>query len=160
MNRETAQRRLVLAMGLGGVDDVVATLDPVAHQLLGKIRRMLAVAVHEQHRTEPGMVEACHQCSLLAEIARQRHRLHVEFIGRQVARDRQRGVCRAVVDVNHFAGQAIALLQFDRERRDAVVQRHEARGLVEQRYHDGQPVRGGGKFLANGGWNLRPGHNH
>ena len=70
---------------------------------------MLAVAVHEQHRAAPGMVQPRHQRGFLAEIARQRHHLDVERVGGKRARDRQRVVGAAVVDIDHFAGKAVAL---------------------------------------------------
>ncbi len=54
---------------------------------------MLAVAVHEQHRAAPGMVEPRHQGGFLAEIARQRHHLNVERRRRQ-ARAQCRAWCR------------------------------------------------------------------
>ena len=44
---------------------------------------MLAVAIHEQHGAEPGMIEAGEQGGLLAEIARQGDHLDVERHGRQ-----------------------------------------------------------------------------
>ena len=56
-------------MGLGGIDHVVAAIDPVTDELLDQIGRMLTVAVHEQDRAAPGMVQACHQRGFLAEIA-------------------------------------------------------------------------------------------
>ena len=46
------------------------------------------------------MIEAGEQRRLLAEIARQRHHLHVERFGRQRARDRERVVAAAVVDID------------------------------------------------------------
>ena len=70
-------------MRLGGEDHVVAVVEPARDQRLDQIGRMLAVAVHEQHGAEPGMVEAGEQGRLLAEIARQRHHLDIERIGRQ-----------------------------------------------------------------------------
>ncbi len=94
-------------MRLRRVDHVVAVIDPVRDQLFDQRRRMLAVAVHEQHRAAAGMVEAGHQRGLLAEIARQRHHLEVERVGGQAARDRQRVVGAAVVDIDHFAGEAV-----------------------------------------------------
>ena len=97
---EAAQRGLVLAMRLGGVDDVVAVVLPVAHQRLDQRRRMLAVAVHEQHGAVPRVIEPGGKRRLLAEIARQRDDLHVERGGRERARDAQRVVRAAVVDVD------------------------------------------------------------
>ena len=85
LHAEPAQPRLALAVRLGGVDDVVAVIEPMADQRVDQRRRMLAVAVHEQHRAEAGVVEAGQQRRLLAEIARQRDHLHVERFGRQRA---------------------------------------------------------------------------
>ena len=96
-------------MRLRRIDDVVAVIDPVRDQLFDQARRMLAVAVHEQHRAAPGMVQPRHQRGFLAEIARQRHHLDVERVGGKRARDRKRGVGAAVVDIDHFAGEAVAL---------------------------------------------------
>jgi len=56
-------------MSLGGIDHIVAALDPMFDQLLDQIRRMLTVAVHEQHCAAPGMVQSRHQRGFLAEIA-------------------------------------------------------------------------------------------
>ena len=92
-------------MRLGGVDHVVAVIEPVADQRLDQRRRMLAVAVDEQHGAEPGVIEAGEQRRLLAEIARQRHDLHIERRGRQRAGDRKRIVAAAVVDIDHLAGE-------------------------------------------------------
>ena len=69
---------------------------------------MLAVAVDEEHGAAPGMIEAGEQRRLLAEIARQRHHLDVERVGRQAAGDGERAVAAAVVDIDHFAGRASA----------------------------------------------------
>ena len=82
------QERFVVAMRFGGIDDVVAAIDPVADQLLDQLRRVLAVAVHEQHRAAAGMVQPRHQGCFLAEIARQRHHLDVKCVGGKSARDR------------------------------------------------------------------------
>ena len=102
-------------MRLRGIDDVVAVIDPVFDQLLDQIGRMLAVAIHEQHGAAAGMVEPGHQGCFLAEIARQRHHLHVERVRNEAARDRQRGICAAVIDIDDFAGKAVALPQRARQ---------------------------------------------
>ena len=106
---QTPQERFIVAMGLGGIDHIIAVLDPVADQLLDQIGRMLAVAVHEQHGAAPGMVEPRHQSGFLAEIARQRHHLDVERAGGQSARDAERGVGAAVVDIDDLAAEAVTL---------------------------------------------------
>ena len=77
-----AQQRLAAAMRLRGVDDVIAVIEPMADQRLDQIGRMLAVAVHEQRRAEPRVIEAGQQRRFLAEVARQRQHLHVERLGR------------------------------------------------------------------------------
>ena len=69
MHGKPPQQRLVVAMSLGGIDHVVAALDPMFDQLLDQVRRMLTVAVHEQHCAAPGMVQSSHQRGFLAEIA-------------------------------------------------------------------------------------------
>ena len=111
VHREPPQQRFIVAMGLGGIDHVIAAIDPVADQLLDQIGRMLAVAVHEQHRAAPGMVQPRHQGGFLAEIARQRHHLNVERIGLESARDGERGVGAAVIDIDDLAGKPVALPQ-------------------------------------------------
>ena len=87
-------------MRLGGVDDVVAVIEPIADELLDQRRRMLSVAVHEQHGAEAGVIEAGEQRRLLAEIARQRDDLDVETVGREFARSGERRVAAAVVDID------------------------------------------------------------
>ena len=98
-------------MRLGGIDHVIAAIDPVTDELLDEVGRMLAVAVHEQHRAAPGMVQSRHQGGFLAEIARQRHHLDVERIGGKPARDAERRVGAAVIDIDDLAGQPVALPQ-------------------------------------------------
>ena len=56
-------------MRLGGVDDVVAVIEPMGHELFDQRRRMLAVTVHEQHGAEARVVEPGEQRRFLAEIA-------------------------------------------------------------------------------------------
>ena len=126
-------------MRLGGVDDVVAVIEPVADQRLDQRRRMLAVAVHEQHGAEAGMVEAGEQRGLLAEIARQRDHLDVERVGRQRARDRQRVVAAAVVDIDDLGREPPAFLAAGR-RSSAMraCKRGKPGGLVEDRDDDRQ----------------------
>ena len=102
VHANAAQARLVLAMRLGGVDDVVAVIEPVRDQRLDQAGRMLAVAVDEQHGAEPGVIEAGEQGRLLAEIARQRDDLDVERPGRQRAGDAAGCVAAAVVDIDDF----------------------------------------------------------
>src|SRR3954468_1612873 len=56
--REPAQPRLVLAVGFGGVDNVIAAIEPMPHQRFDQRRRMLTVTVHEQHGAEPCVIKA------------------------------------------------------------------------------------------------------
>ena len=83
MHAGAPQPVFVLAVRLGGVDHVVAVIEPARDQRLDQIRRMLAVAIHEQHGAETGMVETGEQSGFLAEIARQRDHLDVERHGGQ-----------------------------------------------------------------------------
>ncbi len=94
-------------------------------QRLDQRRRMLAVAIHEQHGAEAGMIEAGEQCGLLAEIARERDHLHVERIGGQAASDRERCVAAAVVDIDHLGRQPPRRLQAARDLGDTGMQRPE-----------------------------------
>ena len=103
---------------------------------------MLAVAVHEQHGAEPGMIEAGEQGGLLAEIARQRDDLDVERIGGKRIGDLVGGVRAAVVDIDDFGAQAALGLERARHVGDALVQGGEALGLVEHGHHDRQAGRG------------------
>ena len=91
------------------------------------------------------MVEPGHQGCFLAEIARQRHHLHVERVRNEAARDRQRGVCAAVIDIDDFAGEAVTLPQRARQTAQPLVQAGEASGLVIQRHDDRQSLRRGGR---------------
>ncbi len=101
-------------MRLGGIDHVVAILQPMPHQRVDEIGRVLAIAVDEQHRAEPRMVESGEQGGFLAEIARERDHLHVEMRSRQLARDREGGIAAAIVHIDHLATQRALLLQLPR----------------------------------------------
>src|SRR5262249_16811143 len=103
LDAEPMQPRLVLAVRLGGVDDIEAAIEPMADQRLDQGGRMLAVAVHEQHRAEAGVIEAGEERRLLAEIARERNDLDVEINGGKSARRFEGGVAAAVVDIDHLA---------------------------------------------------------
>src|ERR1700730_7844927 len=46
-NAETAKPRLSFAMSLGGINHIVAVVEPMTDELLDQSRRMLTVAVHE-----------------------------------------------------------------------------------------------------------------
>ena len=107
-------------------------------QPFDQVRRMLAVAVHEQHRAEAGVFEPGQQRRLLAEIARQRHHLHVERIGRQFLRDAEGGVVAAVVDIDHLAGQAARGPKLAGDLDQPVMQRRQVVRLVEHGHDDGQ----------------------
>ena len=136
MHGEAPQDRFIVAIGLGSIDHVVAVLDPVTDELLDEVRRMLAVAIHEQHGATPGVVEPRHQRGLLAEIARQRHHLNVERLGGKFACDAERGVGAAVIDIDHLAGEAVAVLQRFCQFAEPGVQRGESGGLIIQRHDD------------------------
>jgi hypothetical protein len=127
-------------MGLGGIDHVVAAIDPVADKLLDQVGRMLTIAVHEQDRAAPGMVQSCHQRGFLAEIARQRHHLNVNGVGAKSARNTERGVGAAVIDIDNLAGQAVALPQRFCHFTKPRVQQCQPGRLVIKRYDDRQPL--------------------
>ena len=109
---------------------------------------MLAVAVHEQHGAEAGMIEAGEQRRLLAEIARQRDDLDVERHRRQAIGDCAGGVAAAVVDIDHFGGEPARVLEPARDLGDPPVQRGQAVGLVEHRHDDRQAGRRGARARA------------
>ena len=111
---------------------------------------MLAVAVHEQHGAEPGMVETGEQGRLLAEIARQRDHLDIERIGRQRIGDTVGGIGAAVIDINDFGAQVALDLEPARHFGNALVQGGEALGLVEYRHDDRQAGRGRRSRRAGG----------
>ena len=141
------QPGLVLAMRLGGVDHVVAVIEPMADTSCStSVGRMLAVAVHEQHGAEARVVEPGEQRRLLAEIARQRDHLDVERLRRQPLRDAERGVAAAVVDIDDLGREAARLAQAAGDLDEPVVQGGKPVGLVEHRHHDRQaelrPARG------------------
>ncbi len=83
---------------------------------------MLAVAIHEQHGAEPGMIEPGEQGGFLAEIARQRDDLHIERQGRQGPGDVAGVVGAAVVDIDDLDRQIVFALQKARHLGDALVQ--------------------------------------
>src|SRR5215510_7530419 len=59
----------VLAMSFGRVDDVIPVIEPARDERIDQVRRMLSIAVHEQHRSRPGVIKAGKQRGLLAEIS-------------------------------------------------------------------------------------------
>src|SRR5262252_7511108 len=59
------QPRLVLAMRLGGVDDVVS-VQPVSNKGVNQFRWVLAIPVHEQDGAEPGVLQSRQQRGFLA----------------------------------------------------------------------------------------------
>ena len=149
---DAPQQRFVVAMRLGGIDHVEAAIDPVADQLLDQSGRMLAVAVHEQHRAAPGMVQPRHQGGFLAEIARQRHHLNVEPVGGKPARNLERRVGAAVIDIDDLAAKAVALPQRLRQRAEPLVQKGQPGCLIVEGDDDRQPLRRGG---GRGGRQIR-----
>ena len=145
MHREAAQKGFVFAMRFRGIDDIIAAIDPVTDQLFDQGRRMLAVAVHEQHGAPPCMVQPRHQGRFLAEIARQRHHLHVERIRCEAIGNCERRIGAAVVDIDDLAGQRIALPQRPCQNAKPFVQRCEPGGLVVDGDDDRQTLRRGGR---------------
>ena len=135
-------------MRLGGIDDVVIVIEPMADQGLDQLRRMLAVAVDEQHGAEAGVVEPGKQRRFLTEIARQRHHLDVERIRRQAARDAKRVVGAAVVDIDDFAGERAARRELLRDLDQPRMQALERGGFVVERHHDRQARGGAGRRRA------------
>jgi hypothetical protein len=125
-------------MCLGGVDDVVALVEPIAHELVDQCRRMLPIAVHEQDGAQAGVVEAGEQRRLLAEIAGQRKHLNVEVVGRKFARNGKRSVAAAVVDIDDLGRQPAGRLEGAGGLDEARVQGGEIGRLVEQRHDDGK----------------------
>ena len=152
MHGDAPQPRFIVAVRLGGIDHIEAAFDPVADQLLDQGGRMLAVAVHEQHRAEPGMVQPRHQRRFLAEIARQRHHLDVEPVGAKPARDVERRVGAAVIDIDDLAAEAVALPQRLRQRAEPLVQKGQPGCLIIEGDDDRQPLRRGG---GRGGRQIR-----
>ncbi len=130
-------------MRLGGIDHIIAAIDPVADKFLDDVGRMLTIAVHEQDRAAPGMVQSRHQRGFLAEIARQRHHLDVKRIGQESTRNTQRRVGAAVIDIDHLAGHAIALPQRLCQVTKPLVQKCQPGRLVIKRDDDRQPLRRG-----------------
>ncbi len=126
-------------MGLGGEDDVIAAVEPMADQGFDQRRRVLAVAVHEQHGVEAGMVEAGEEGRFLAEVARQRHDLDVQRARGQALRDRQGLVAAAVVDINHLAGERAGGAQLTGDVDELGMQARQRAGLVVQRNDDRKP---------------------
>ncbi len=141
-------------MRLGGIDHVVIVIEPMADQRFDQLRRMLAVAVDEQDGAEPGVVEAGQERRLLAEIARQRHHLDVERGGRQRARDGQRVVGAAVVDIDDFAGEPARRGKLLRHLDQAGVHARQRSGFVVGRNHDRQARGGAGQGGAAQGISL------
>ena len=118
-------------------------------QRFDHVRRMLAVAVDEQHRAAAGMFEAGDEGRLLAEIARQRDHLNVDARGRQIAGDGERAVATAVVDINQFAGERTLGLQPLRHLDQPRVQTFERGRFVIERHHD-REAGAGRRYLGIG----------
>ncbi len=112
----------------------------MADQPLDQIRRMLAVAVDEQHGAAPRVFEAGKQRRLLAEIARQRNHLDVDAGRRQVAGDGERAVAAAVVDIDDLAGQRAGRGEALRDLKEPAMHARQRRCLVIDRHHDGQTL--------------------
>jgi hypothetical protein len=118
----------------------MAAIEPVADQRVDQRRRMLAVAVHEQHRAIARMIESCRERRLLAEIARKRDDLHVEHRGRQGARDLESVVAAAVVHVNDLDRKSARRREALRHLDQLLVQARQPLRLVVQRYDNRQAV--------------------
>ena len=138
-DRKAEKPWLVLAVGLGGVDDIVASIEPMADQRLDQGRRMLAVAVHEQDGAETGMIEAGRERRFLAEIARQRDDLKIDRGGRERPRHRKGGVAAAVVHIHDLDHEPARRVQPPRPLDDTTMQRGEPGRLVVDRNHDRKP---------------------
>jgi hypothetical protein len=136
LDGQPAQKRFIVAVCLGGVDHVISPVEPMPDQRLDQAWGMLAVAVHEQHGAESGMVEPGQQRRLLSEIARQRHDLNVKRVGGQRARNGKGLVAAAVVHIDHFAGQAAGLPHSARDLAQAGMETGKPARLVVQRHHD------------------------
>ncbi len=119
---------------------------------------MLAVAIHEQHGAEPRMIETRQQGRFLAEVARQRHDLDVQGLGRQGMRHRQAVVAAAVIDVDHLGRQATLLSQLAGNLGKPRVKPCEAGALVEHGDDDRQPGVGRRPGGISCGWGR--GHSH
>src|SRR2546429_1773889 len=100
---------------------------------------MLPIAVHEQHRAQPGMIEAGEKRRLLAEITRERDDLDVEAFRWKFTRGGERGIAAAVVDIDRLGRKGALRLERARDFEDAGVKGREIVGLVEQRNHDRKP---------------------
>ena len=111
----------------------------MADECLDQRRRMLAVAVDEHHRAEPGVIEAGKECRFLAEIARQGHHLDIEARGRQRARDRESAIAAAVVDIDYLAGERALSFQVMCDFRQLGMQALKAQGLIVEWHHDREP---------------------
>jgi hypothetical protein len=81
LDAETAKPRLSFAVSLGGINHVVAVIEPMPDKLLHQGGRMLTVAIHEQDTAPTRVIETGEQRRLLAEIARQRDDLNIKTIG-------------------------------------------------------------------------------
>ena len=100
---------------------------------------MLAVAIHEQHGAEPRMIETRQQGRFLAEVARQRHDLDVQCLGRQGVRHSQAVVAAAVIDIDHLGRKPALLPQLAGNLGELRVKLREAGALVEHGHDDRQP---------------------
>jgi hypothetical protein len=130
-------------MRLGGIDDVAILIEPVGDQCLDQRCRMLTVAVDEQHRAAASMIEPGQQRRLLAEIARQRNHLHVNCGRRKLARNGERAIATAVVDIDRLAGKRAGFTKPLCHLYEPRVQAFKRRRLVVERHYDREPLRGG-----------------
>ena len=135
-------------MRFGGIDHVVAVIAPVMDQRLDQRRRMLSIAVDEQHRAEPGVIEAGEQRRLLAEIARQRDQLNIERRGRQLVSDGKRIVAAAIVDIDHFAGEPVLGIERARHLGERGMEPRQRRRFVMHGNDHGETGRRGRRSTA------------
>ncbi len=87
------------------------------------------------------MIETREQRGFLAEVPRKRNRLHVGFLGGQVARDRIGIVAAAVIDIDDLDRQSALTAETLRKQHELLVKRRQPRGLVEDRDYDGEAFR-------------------
>jgi hypothetical protein len=114
-----------------GIDDIIALIEPVAHQRLDQGGRMLAVTIHEQDAAHARMIEAGDEGGFLAEIARKGDHLNIERLGGKTARSGKGCVAAAVIDIHHLGCKAAGVLQAARHFDQTRVQGREVIRLVE-----------------------------
>jgi hypothetical protein len=89
------------------------------------------------------VIQSRHQRGFLAEITRQRHHLDIERIGRKPARDGERRVGAAVIDIDHLAIEAIAVPERSCQVAEPLMQKRKPGRLVIDGHDDRQALRRG-----------------